>query len=256
MSSAFEKSKEIIAALRNPETGCPWDKVQTHETLKRYLIEESFEVLDAIDLNDPKNLCEELGDVALQLFLHSQIASEKNSFTIDQVLETLNDKLIRRHPHVFGNSTQLDSPEQVETQWKQIKESEKGVQKKSLLENLPRSYPALQRADEIGRRASKVKFDWDSIQEVWEKVQEELKEVDDEIQNSSPKDRIEDELGDLLFTLAQLGRHLGINAERALDRANEKFSSRFKKMEHSSEKPIEELTREEFETLWKRVKTL
>ncbi len=246
----FSRLVDIIRQLRDPETGCPWDKEQTHASLKPFLIEEAYETLDAID-NAPEKLPEELGDVLLQVLLHAQIGSDEKAFSIDDVITILSEKMIHRHPHIFGDES-ATTPEEVIDTWEKRKEAEG---RKSTLSGVPSSFPALLRCHEIGRKVARVGFDWDSVGGVQKKVAEEAKELLEELMNDeAPESRIEEEFGDLLFTLAQLARKLGFHSEELLQKANDKFIQRFEKLEELSDGNPSELSRQDLEELWKKVK--
>lgn len=251
----FEELITIVAQLRNPNGGCPWDLKQTHQSLKPYLIEESYEVLDAIDSfeNTKTELPKELGDVLLQVALHSQIAKDNKHFTIDDVVASLTKKLVSRHPHVFGDQKANNAQEAVNT-WEKMKAKEKDSSQ-SMLDGVPKSLPALLKSHRLGEKVARVKFDWESSAEVRDKVNEELKEFLAESPGSNVNaDKVEEELGDLLFTLAQLSRKLGFSAEDVLQRANAKFIRRFMAIESKAGAKISSLSREELEKLWAEVK--
>lgn len=252
--TGFEKLKAIIAKLRDPNGGCPWDLKQTHQSLKNYLLEESYEVLDAID-NDPDHLPEELGDVLLQIMLHSQVASDEGRFTVETVIEKITTKMIARHPHVFGDTAVKDA-EEVLKNWEQIKASEKNADE-GILSGVPRAMPALLRAQRIGEKVARVGFDWDSAAEVKEKVIEELNEFLAVDQNKDPAHCAE-EFGDLLFSLAQLGRLMKLDVEAVATAANDKFTKRFEMLEKLAGKKLDgkSFTREDLEKLWVQVKAL
>ena len=255
MTKTFDELVSIIKKLRDPKDGCPWDLKQTHESLKGYLLEESYEVLEAIDNpDDPELLREELGDVLLQVVLHSQIADDNDQFSIEEVVSGLNQKLIERHPHVFGDAKVKDDKEVTEN-WEKIKaEKKKDSENQSLLSSLPKSLPALLRADKIGSRVAKVGFDWESSQGAIEKTKEELEEFLTALE-SSENDRIADELGDLLFCLAQIARKLSLNPEELLQSANTKFEHRFRHMEVNAGDDLGKLSAEKLQELWKIAKT-
>lgn len=247
---SFEKLRGIVAKLRDPNGGCPWDLEQTHASLKQYVIEEAHELIDAID-NDPSEIKQELGDVLLQVMLHSQIAQDEKRFTIEDVMETLSDKLVKRHPHVFGEVKVKDSAEVLKN-WEAIKK-EGSAERKSMLDGLPKAMPGLLAAHRIGQKVSRVGFDWDNGAEVTKKIEEELQEFLSAACKKQDKSLLEDEFGDLLFTLAQLARKLDLNAEDALRKANDKFMRRFKEMERSG-RELKDLTFEELHELWDRAK--
>lgn len=221
--TAFEAFQEIVAHLRAPD-GCPWDREQTHQTLRQHLLEESYEVLDAIDTNEPAKMREELGDLLLQIVLNAQIAVESGEFTMAEVIEGIHSKIIRRHPHVFGEA-QVDGVGQVLSNWEKIKaEERKGNEKdKGLLGGVPKGLPALNQAQEYQERAARVGFDWPEIEGVLEKIREEI----DEVRLAENSQQLVDELGDLFFALVNLARWKGVDAESALRAANRKFGRRF-----------------------------
>lgn len=230
----FEKLVDVIATLRS-ENGCPWDREQTHETLKSTLIEETYETLEAIDAGDPKKLKEELGDLLLNIMLQAQIAAEHKDFDIYAVIETLTEKLIRRHPHVFGDVNVEDSNEVVKN-WEEIKRQEAGYEdRQSVLDGIPNALPTLLRAQKIQNRAARVGFDWDKLADVVAKVDEELEEVKASIK-ADEREAISAELGDLFFAIVNLCRFMEIQAEETLRNANRKFMTRFKWMEAELER--------------------
>ena len=220
----------IMARLRSPD-GCPWDIEQSHATLRRYIIEEVYEVLEAIDEKDPAHLCEELGDLLLQIVFHARMAEENGDFSMQDVVDTVTEKLIRRHPHVFGDISVRDAAEVI-VNWDAIKRREKTVKPQSALDGVPKGLPALLRANKLQLKAAKVGFDWDNIAPVWAKVAEELDELR-EAETIGDKAKIEDELGDVIFAVVNLGRFLGIEAEVALNGTNNKFIRRFQQVETS-----------------------
>ncbi len=224
----FWRVVEIMAILRG-EGGCPWDREQTRESLKPYLIEETYEVLEAIDQGDPEKLKEELGDLLLQVVFHAQLAREQGEFDISQVLEVLADKLIRRHPHVFGRTRVKDSQEVLEN-WEAIKEKEKNHG--SALSGVPPHLPALLQAMRIQEKAARVGFDWPRVEEVWDKVEEEWREFREACKKGD-KGAMAWELGDLLFALVNLARFLGLDPEDALRQCNKRFMERFSHIEKS-----------------------
>ena len=237
--------------LRSPD-GCPWDREQTHESLKPYLLEEAYEVLETLDENDFDGLREELGDLLLQVIFHAQLAKEENRFTILDVLTTINGKLIRRHPHVFGQ-TKINTAEEQRVNWKHIKKDEG---KKSVLDGVPKQLPALLRAHRIQEKAATVGFDWKEKEKVWEKVEEETEELKKAIHSKKQK-AIKEEFGDLLFALVNFSRFIRINPEEALREAVEKFIYRFQALEKTMEKEgkkLENATLEEMDAVWERIK--
>ena len=219
---------DVMARLRSPG-GCPWDAEQTHSTLRRYIIEEVYEVLEAIDERDPAHLCEELGDLLLQIVFHARMAEEAGDFSMQNVVDTVTEKLIRRHPHVFGDISVRDAAEVI-VNWDAIKRREKKVKATSALDGVPKGLPALLRANKLQLKAAKVGFDWDDIAPVWAKVTEELEELR-EAEITGDKTKIEDELGDVIFAVVNLGRFLGVEAEVALNGTNNKFVRRFQQVE-------------------------
>ncbi|NRD77476.1 nucleoside triphosphate pyrophosphohydrolase [Bacillus sp. BRMEA1] len=253
----FTKLREIIAELRGPD-GCPWDKEQTHESLKKYLIEETFEVIEAIDKGDIDHLIEELGDVLLQVMLHAQIGEDEGFFTIDDVVEGLSAKMIRRHPHVFGNVT-ADSAEEVVKNWQEIKQQEKGTAPSSILEGVSMALPNLLRAYEIQKKAAKVGFDWQEITPALEKVKEELNEFIAELDGTEEGFLYaKQEFGDLLFAFVNVARFLHINPEESLFATNEKFIRRFRYVEQmvkNSGRTFEHHTLEELDLYWDEAKS-
>ncbi|WP_042453837.1 bifunctional methyltransferase/pyrophosphohydrolase YabN [Neobacillus dielmonensis] len=253
----FAKFREIIAILRGPN-GCPWDKKQTHESLKKYLIEESYEVIDAIDSGDIDHLVEELGDVLLQVMLHAQIGEDEGFFTIDDVIEGISAKMVRRHPHVFGEG-KADSAEEVVQNWQEIKRQEKGdAPPESILDGVSLALPNLLQAYELQKKAAKVGFDWQEIGPALEKVKEELKEFIAELDGTDAgltKARLE--YGDLLFAFVNVARFLDMNPEESLFAANQKFIRRFRYIEekvNKSGRPFKDFTLEELDRLWDEAK--
>ncbi|MBI1873532.1 MAG: nucleoside triphosphate pyrophosphohydrolase, partial [Acidobacteria bacterium] len=235
----FMELVELVRTLRSPG-GCPWDRAQTLETLRPFVLEETYEVLEAIDRADRHALREELGDFIFEAVLLAQLASEAGDFTVADSLAAINQKLVRRHPHVFGSPADRvsaddgpSSPEEVVQRWEALKANERSSTGSTAgaMGDLPRALPALLRAHTIGQRAAAVKFDWPRADEVLVKVREELDELQQEMSSGAPPDRVEEELGDLLFAIANLARKLGLEPESALRRANEKFLGRFAEME-------------------------
>lgn len=244
----FDRFVEIIAKLRGPD-GCPWDREQTHESLIPYCIEEAYEVADAIQEKNPEELKGELGDLLLQIVLHAQIASEAKKFSIQDVARDVSEKMIRRHPHVFGDA-KLSSAKEVVDQWSEIKKKEG---KKSALEGIPKHAPELFRSQKIGDKVSSLGFDWSNDKDVWKKVEEEIIEL----QAAKNESELEEELGDLLFSLVQWSRHRGLDAEKSLKKANAKFSNRFSHMENlisTDQKLPKKLNPEEWESYWSKAK--
>lgn len=242
-----------MARLRAPD-GCPWDREQTLDTIKKYTLEETYEVFDAIERRDYQDLSEELGDYLLQAVFYAQIASEEGRFTIADSLDAINEKLIRRHPHVFGGGS-AETADQVKEKWDEIKKREKPA-RTAMLDGVARAQPALAEAQQMTSKAAVVGFDWRNADEVLEKMREELAELQ-EARDSGDKDRIEDEVGDLLFVLVNLSRFLKVDAEQALRRSNTKFRSRFGYIEATLKargKEWSESNLEEMESLWAEAK--
>ncbi|MCX8071847.1 MAG: nucleoside triphosphate pyrophosphohydrolase [Candidatus Binatia bacterium] len=228
----FGELVRIMERLRGPG-GCPWDRAQTHQSIKAYLIEEAYEVAEAIEEEDYEELRKELGDVLLQVVFHAQMAREAGRFTVEDVLAHINEKMIRRHPHVFGAAT-AETPEEVLRNWARIKAEERKAEEKdrSVLSGVPRALPALQRAHRLGEKAAHVGFDWSDARAVLSKVHEELAELEAALHKESAEQAAH-ELGDLLFALASLGRHLRLHAEDVLQQASDRFIARFRRVEEA-----------------------
>lgn len=265
----FNELVNIVRRLRAPK-GCPWDRVQTHATLKPYMVEEVYEALEAIDSKDHKKLAEELGDMLLHIVMQAEMGREKKEFTIDDVISSISAKMIRRHPHVFSNK-KVRSVEEVWKRWEEIKSKEvkgKSDKVKGILESVPNALPALYRADKVQRRAARVGFDWNNIAGAWDKVDEEEKEIlklmgRSKYQTSKLKikpktvNKIKEELGDLLFAIVNVTRKLDIDAEEALQNATSKFMRRFKEIElHAkrSGRHISKMTLPEMDAVWNDIK--
>lgn len=256
---AFLAFVEVVEKLRGPN-GCPWDKEQTHATLTQYAIEEAHELAEAIDQGDTPHIREELGDLLLQVVLHSEIARQDRSFQLEDVIRGVSDKMIRRHPHVFGN-TQVSGSDEVMKNWNQIKQQEKAdtlanSTKASPFGNIPLSIPALIRSQKIGAKTVRMNFDWERPEQVLEKVEEELGELKEAMSEKSLEEQ-QMELGDLLFATVQLARHLNFDAEQALRMTNKKFELRFAKMRELVEldhKDFGKLPPAELEIYWKKAK--
>ncbi|OGP56774.1 MAG: nucleoside triphosphate pyrophosphohydrolase [Deltaproteobacteria bacterium RBG_13_61_14] len=249
----FEQLVEVIRRLRAPD-GCPWDRAQSPETLKPYVIEEAYEVVEAIEQKDPAAVCEELGDLLLQIVLQAQIYSETNAFTIADVIEAITAKMLERHPHVFGDA-KADTPEEVRQNWVRIKQETKG-EKSSALGDVPRSLPALLRARRLTENAAQVGFDWSRTEEVVEKVKEEWRELEKATASGDQK-KIVHEFGDLLFALVNLARFLKINPDEALRQTLDRFTARFRFIEASAQaagKSLEEMSLDEMESYWQEAK--
>jgi len=266
---AFTRLVDIMATLRGPD-GCPWDREQTIDTLKPFVLEEAYEVIEAIDRHDHAALCEELGDFVFEAVFLAQLESEAGHFTIADSLESIADKLVRRHPHVFARDAgepPLDSAGQVRVRWEEIKAQEQsspsstGTRKpKTLLSGIAAALPALLRAYHIGTRAASVGFDWTAAGDVVDKIQEEVDELREVVKGGGEIDRAraEEEMGDLLFAIANLSRKLGIEPETALRKANDKFTKRFTEMERSiaeSGESMSRMTLEDLEKEWQRAKS-
>lgn len=262
-----------MARLRAPD-GCPWDREQTFDTIRKYTLEEAYEVFDAIERRDFAHLSEELGDLLLQVLFYAEMAANEGHFTISDVLDHLNRKLVRRHPHVFGeeasraagNSADVDADVQgsasaVLRNWEEIKAAEKAGKsdagpRESRLDSVPRVLPALMEAAKLGAKAKKSGFDWPDWHDLLPKIAEETAELQAEVESHEPgqEARVDAELGDLLFTVVNLGRHLRVDAEMALRGCNRRFRERFREMEMASDRPLEERTPEELEALWSAAK--
>lgn len=249
---SIEDLIKTIAKLRAPD-GCPWDKEQTHSTLKRYLIEETYETIDAIDNNDPKALMEELGDVLLQIVLHAQIASENKHFSFDDLVKYINQKMITRHPHVFSNVIAKNS-EEVMVNWEKLKKEEK-PNRKDIFDGIPNSLPALLKALKVSKKAAKEGFDWENESEIWKSLESELNEFKEA---ASVKDKIKqtEELGDLLFMIVNLARWYKLDPEDTLNNGIKKFIKRLNKVKQkiSSNKEMHKIPSEELNKLWQEVK--
>jgi len=248
----LEKLVDIVAVLRS-EHGCEWDREQTHTTLRPNMLEEAYEAVDAIDEGDIPNLREELGDVLLQVVLHSQIAKDNGEFDIEDVAKELSDKLIHRHPHVFGN-TEVHSTQEILDNWDKLKKEEK-KDRKSVLDGISKSQSALMSAQKISKRVVKVGFEWDSVESLKKCIKSEYEEFEEAVKTGN-NEKMEDEMGDIFFATVNLARWYKIDAEQALLSANRKFTKRFRKMEEIKIKPFEEYTYEEFNDLWKQAKIL
>jgi tetrapyrrole methylase family protein/MazG family protein/ATP diphosphatase len=251
--SCLKNLEDLVRTLRGPE-GCPWDRAQTISHMKQYLLEECYEVLDAIDNSPAVKLQEELGDLLFHIVFIAQMAEEKGDFGMQEVLKTIHDKMVRRHPHVFGSASAED-PEAVRKNWWKIKQAE-GSTPRSHLEGVPRHLPALQRAYRLGQRASQVGLDWPEPKAVLAKIREEIEELEQALENES-EPQIREELGDSLFSLANLARHLKENPEETLQQSNEKFLTRFRLLEKRASaegRALEDLQPEEMNRLWEEIK--
>lgn len=246
----LEELIKVIEILRS-ENGCVWDRAQTHESLTPNMLEEAYEAVEAIKEGNPEHLREELGDVLLQVVLHSQIAKEEGSFDIEDVAKELKDKLIHRHPHVFGDA-HAETPQDVVENWERLKQEEK-KERKSQMDGIPINLPALMACQKISKRAIKVGFEWDCVETLLKCIKSEYDEFLDAVE-SQDTDAMEDEMGDIFFATVNLARWHKIDAEQALLRANKKFKKRFRKMEELATKPLEEYSFEEYDNLWKSAK--
>lgn len=249
----MERLRALMAQLRAPDGGCPWDLEQDFATIAPYTIEEAYEVADAIERNDLKDLRDELGDLMFQVVFHSQMAEEQNAFTFDDVITAITDKMIRRHPHVFGDASERDAETQTQA-WevqKAQERAEKGLNS-SILEDIPLGLPALKRAHKLQKRAAQVGFDWPEITHVFDKAEEEINELKEAIEQGD-QDHIAEEMGDLLFVCANLSRKLKVQSEEALRAANAKFERRFRYIEQSlaaQNRDINDVSLEDMEALW------
>ena len=254
MIYTLEDLKEIIKRLRS-ENGCAWDKIQTHKTLRESMLEEAYEVVDAIDKNDIQNLKEELGDVLLQVVFHAQIEAEQKNFDLSDVITAVSEKMINRHPHIFGTE-KADTPEKVLQNWEQIKKKEKNYHTQTeIMKKIPDALPALTKAKKVQKKAGDVGFDFQNVQQALEKVKEELKELEETLSQS--QERQEEELGDLLFSIVNVSRFLQLNPEFALTKAVKKFINRFECVEQNAlmdKKSLSDMTLEELELFWLQAK--
>jgi tetrapyrrole methylase family protein / MazG family protein len=251
----FSDLVDIMVHLRSKE-GCPWDREQTHESLEKYLIEETYEVLETIEKKDKKSMCEELGDLLLQIIFHSRIAQENGDFDISDVIDGVCRKMVLRHTHVFGED-RADTPEEVVDNWEAIKKKEKGViNHTDVLNNVPKNLPALMRSYKVQQKAARVGFDWDNVEDAFEKVHEEIKELSD-VYKSKNVERITDEMGDVFFALVNICRFLKIHPELALTGTVNKFIERFAYIERKSiekGKKLEQMNLSEMDELWNEAK--
>ncbi len=256
MTTPIDALLEVMRALRDPQTGCPWDREQSFETIAPYTIEESYEVADAIERRDMRDLKEELGDLLFQVVFHARIAEEQGLFNFGDVAKGMADKLVRRHPHVFGEVTHRTADEQT-VAWEEIKaEERKGKDKAGVLDDVPVGLPALTRAAKLTKRAARVGFDWPSVHEVLDKLDEETAELKHEIA-AGDVDKAKGELGDLLFVMANLARKLDVEPEDALRLTNRKFVRRFSAIEAALKqdgRTPDQSTLEEMDAIWNRVK--
>jgi XTP/dITP diphosphohydrolase len=246
---AFGRLLTIMDELR---AECPWDKKQTIASLRNLTIEETYELADAIISNDLKGVKEEIGDVMLHMVFYAKIASETGDFDIADALHGICDKLVARHPHIYGD-VQVNDEEDVKRNWEQLKLKEG---KKSLLEGVPSGLPAMVKAYRMQEKTKQVGFEWENATQVWEKVEEEIGELHENIQNKAPQQDIEEEFGDVLFSLVNYARFIGVDPETALEKVNRKFKSRFEYIETQATKPLQEMTLAEMEVLWQEAKAV
>jgi len=249
----FEELIKIVEKLRGPE-GCPWDKEQTRESLKPFLIEELYELLDALDENNSEGIKEELGDMLFQIVLHCQLSKEQGLFDINDIIENITRKMIRRHPHVFG-SKNFKTTKEVMTWWEEHKKKE-GKSKESVIEGIPKTLPALLKAQKIQHKASRVGFDWGKIEDIFKKLDEEINEFKYALDKKNQKE-IEDELGDIFFVLVRISNFVGVNPEDALRKTTGKFIQRFRHIEMKASeqgKKLSDMTLEEMDALWEEAK--
>lgn len=247
----LEELIEVIRRLRAPD-GCPWDRAQTHSSLRPNMVEEAYEAVDAIDENSMPHLREELGDVLLQVLLHSQIAKEEGAFDIEDVAKELKDKLIHRHPHVFGHNDSIKTAEDVKKAWDELKAEEK-TERISAMDGLSRAQAALIAAQKISKRAVKTGFEWPNEESLYDCIKSEFEEFK-EAKQEGDKVHMEEEMGDIFFAVVNLARWNKIDAEQALLKANKKFEKRFRKMEELAVKPLNDYSFAEFDALWKQAK--
>jgi len=254
-TESFRKLIEIVDTLMG-ENGCPWDNVQTRESLKPYLVEEAYEVLEALDTNDPDQIKDEMGDLLYQILFHSKISSKSNEFDIKDVLDNLREKMVRRHPHVFKEG-QINTPDQVIERWEEIKKEEKTHSNHpSILDSVPKQLPSLLRAQKLQKKAAKEGFDWDEISDVFDKLDEEISEFKSAVLEGKGTD-IQSELGDILFVLVNIAKFKKIDAEEALRSTNNKFIKRFQHIEKEVEKQgktLKETSLEDMERHWQNAK--
>lgn len=253
----FVKLVSIIRKLREPG-GCPWDQAQDEKSLRKYFLEEAYEVLDALHQEDSRALKEELGDMLMEIVFLARVFEEKKKFSIGDALDSINEKMVKRHPHVFGDK-RLERADEVSEEWAKIKRQDvKAKKESSLLDYLPRVAPALHLAYEMGRRVSQVGFDWPSPEDVLDKIEEEYQELK-KAMKARDKEKMEEEIGDLLFSIANLARHLEINPELALQRTNDKFKKRFNWVEkrlHELGRKWEDTNLQELDSLWEKAKKI
>ena len=257
---ALENLIEVVASLRSPDGGCPWDLAQTPETLIPHIIEEAYETADAIRKGDKSAIVEELGDLLLQVILQAQIASESDRFTFAEVAAGITEKLIRRHPHVFGDA-EINSVDEVNENWEKIKAAEKGITAEkpptlaSKMSRYASTFPPITAAAKISQKAAEVSFDWDSVDGVWDKFHEEMAEFEHALKHED-KAAQQSELGDIMFVLVQLARWYDLDASAALQGTNDRFVQRFAKVEAACDRPLSDYPPEELDALWQKAKAL
>ena len=245
---------DIMQSLRDPKTGCSWDQVQTFQTIAPYTIEEAYEVADAIARNDMSELCDELGDLLLQVVYHSQMAAEQGAFVFADVVQAISEKMIRRHPHVFGSDEEIKRGKQDWEKFKQKERHAKGIESDdSAIANVSSGLPSLLRARKLQKKAAKVNFDWDDVGPVINKLKEEIKEMELVIAEHQSQERLEDEIGDILFSVVNVCRHTKVDADIALQKANKKFEKRFRLMERlveEQDEKIQALSQSQLDEYW------
>ena len=254
MKRTFPELVGLMKRLRAPG-GCPWDREQTYESLKPFVIEEAYEVVDAIDRDDRAALVEELGDFLLQAVFLSELGREEGTFEIDDAITAIHDKLVRRHPHVFADA-KADTADQVLTNWEKLKGAERKEKKEGILSGVPQSLPGLLKASRLTEKAARVGFDWENVDDIFRKIDEEVAELREAVE-AGDKRHVEEEVGDLFFTLANIARRMDINPEEAVQRTNRKFKSRFEYVErrvHESGKSFDDMTLAEMDALWEEAK--
>jgi len=261
MSESLHQFDRLVGIMNDLREKCPWDKKQTIESLKSMTIEETYELADAIQDKDWNGIKEELGDMLLHIVFYAKIGEEQQAFSMDEIINSICEKLIRRHPHIYGDVS-VDNDEDVKRNWEKIKLQEG---KKSVLEGVPKSLPSLVKAMRLQEKAKQVGFEWDNIHQVWEKVQEEIGELNEAIEidkvvnSTQSKDHVEEEFGDMLFSMVNYARFLQLDPDTALERTNKKFISRFKKMETmaaTKDKLLQDLSLSEMDQLWNDIKAL
>lgn len=257
--TAFERLYNTVKRLRGPG-GCPWDIKQTPLTMREDLLEECYEAVEAISQEDYPHTCEELGDVFLNALMISYMHEQQNLFTVEDTLNLVCDKIIRRHPHVFGTSEKLKTPEEVLAQWDKIKDEKENRKTQSIMDQVPKTFPPVKRAVKIQKKAAKLGFDWNTPEEVWDKIREEEKEVmaaGEELKKTGDSRHLEEEIGDLMFSVINLSRKYKVDPEQALLSSTNKFEARFRLMEKEAgenHREFSDLSLEEMETLWEKAK--